>query len=215
MQNTYTSTVKGGIPSIRSVITPKRDARPFIGFLGLITAIYAFWLVTFWPGILGQDSLAILLEVLNPAQQSGKPSFWYWFVRLTYQGHELVEIPIAAMLGLGALIQARILGWCWAQGLKKTTLFLFVFVTLTPHFVFFIGSLYPDGIYSIAVAGLMFECWLIARNRYCSWTSLVMVALTLPFAAFARSNGMVFIVPVLLLVAVLWKHQRKQGLQIG
>lgn len=202
------------MPNIRT-ITFGHDAKPFLGFLGLTAAIYAFWLATFWPGILGQDSLAILLEVLNPAHQSGKPSFWYWFVRLTYQGHEHVEIPIAVMLGLGALIQARILGWCWTQGLKKTALFLFIFVTLTPHFVFFIGSLYPDGIYSIAIAGLLFECWLIARNRHCGWASLVIVALTLPFAAFARSNGIIFIVPVLLLAAVMWQHQRKQGLWLG
>ena len=208
------SSMLGTIPVSRP--PQNHGAKHFADFLTLIAATYAFWLIVFWPGILGQDSLAIILEVLDPINRtSGKPSFWYWFVRLTYLGHERIEVPIAAMLALGALIQARILGWCWVQGLKKTALFLLVFIALTPHFIFFIGSLYPDGIYSIAVVGLLFELWLIARNKRCDWSSLAMVALTLPFAAFARSNGVVFIAPALIVAALLWRHHRKQGLYLG
>jgi len=185
-------------------------------FLVLLAAIYALWLLVFWPGILGDDSLAIIKETLDPEHfSSGKTDLWYYFVRLFYLGHERAEVPVGVMLALGALMQARILGWCWSWGLRKTALFLLVFVALTPHFVFFLGTLIPDGIYAVAMVGLLFECWLIARFRRCGWGALAMVAVTLPFAAFARPNGIIFVVPVALLVAWLWRHERRDSMRLG
>lgn len=185
-------------------------------FFALVAGIYAFWLLVFWPGILGDDSIAIIKEALDPDHfSSGKTDFWYYFVRLFYLGRERAEAPVGVMLALGALMQARILGWCWSWGLRKTALFLLVFVALTPHFIFFLGTLIPDGIYAVAVAGLLFECWLIARSQRCGWGALAMVALTLPWAAFARPNGIVFMAPVVLLVAWVWRHDRRASMRLG
>lgn len=182
----------------------------------LIAVIYGVWLVVFWPGALGEDSIAIIKEVLDPDRfLSGKTNFWYWFVRLFYLDHERVEVPIGIMLILSAIIQARILGWCWIQKLKKTTAFLLIFITLAPHFILYIGTLYPDGIYSVAVVGLLFESWLIACTKRCGFASFVMVAVTFPFAAFARPNGIVFIVPVVFLSVWIWKHYRRDGTLLG
>lgn len=177
---------------------------------GLLLLIYGGWLAVFWPGMLGEDSLAILLEVGDPATyRSGKPAFWYYFVRLFYQGHHLVEIPIAFMMALSAFILARILAWCWTQRLYGTTISLLVFVCMAPHLIFFVGMLYPDGIYSVAVAGLLFEVWLIAHLRKASFLSLLVLTLTLPIAAFARPNGIIFLVPVAILVFIADKTSRR------
>ncbi|MFN7155845.1 MAG: hypothetical protein ACK4OE_19390 [Acidovorax sp.] len=187
-----------------------KTRRPFAAFFTLLVLAYGCWLIVFWPGVLGQDSLAILLEIQKPDSfHSGKPAFWYYFVRLFYQPTQLTEAPIAAIMVLCALIFARILAWCWAQRLQKTVWFAVVFICLAPHTVYFIGTLYPDGIYSVAVAGLMFEVWLGTRDRKLSPTALAMVALTLPFAAFARPNGFIFLLPVSILIFMVDRASRR------
>ena len=187
----------------------KAQTKSFLAFLTLLTAIYGFWLMVFWPGVLGQDSIAILLEVNDPINQaSGKPAFWYFFVKLFYSGHEHVEAPIGVIMLLSAIIQTRILSWTWSRGLKKTAIFLFVFICTAPQAIFFIGTLYPDGVYSIAIAGLLFELWIISESKKISKTSLLLI-LVIPFAAFSRPNGIIFLVPVAVLALWLWKQNRR------
>lgn len=38
-------------------------------------------------------------------------------------------------------------------------------IRIAPHVVFYLGSLSADGIFSVAVTGLTFELWLVARPR--------------------------------------------------
>lgn len=170
-------------------------------FFVALALVYGFWLVVFWPGVLGEDSLAILLQVENPETfNAGKTAFWYYYVRLLYEQYRLAELPIGLILILSAFILARILGWCWSQRLYWTVAFLSVFVCLAPHLVFFIGSLYPDGIFAIAVAGLLFEIGLIRRRRKAGLLSLFVVVITLPFAVLMRTNGIIFLLPAVVLV---------------
>lgn len=75
-------------------------------------------------------------------------------------------------------------------------------ICITPHMACFAGTLYPDGYYAIAVAGLLFELWLAVRAGRESTAGLLVTTASLPFAAFARPNGIVFLVPVA--VALLW-----------
>ncbi|WP_212644682.1 hypothetical protein [Delftia sp. PE138] len=188
---------------------PKKINNPFILLFSLLLTFYGYWLMTFWPGILGEDSLGILLEVLDPEKQnSGKPAFWYYFVRVFYEGHQRAEVPIGAMLLMSAAILARILAWCWDQKIYKTTIFLLFFVCLTPHLIFFAGSLYPDGIYSIAIAGLLFEIWLIAKAKKAQAASLFIIALTLPISAFARPNGIIFLIPIFILIFLVERRSK-------
>lgn len=187
--------------------------RPFGVLLALLALVYGTWLVAFWPGVLGEDSLAILLEVQDPAvHHSGKPDFWYGFVRLLYAGTRRVEVPIAVLLLLTALVFARLLAWQWQHGLRKTAVALLLLVCAAPHMVFFAGSLYPDGYYAVAVTGLLFELWRAVRARRIDASGLVFVALTLPFAAFLRPNGIVFLLPV---AFALWWVQGRGRWALG
>ncbi|CAM3643349.1 Dolichyl-phosphate-mannose-protein mannosyltransferase [Paracidovorax anthurii] len=183
--------------------------RAFLAMLALLATAYGLWLAVFWPGVLGEDSVAILLEVQDPgAFRSGKTVLWYYFVRGLYQGLGRVEVPVAAALFLCAAMLARMLAWYWQNRRYKTLAYALLAVGLAPHMVYFMGMLYPDGLFAVAVAGLLFELWLVATRRTIGKASLAMIALTLPFAAFIRPNGLVFLVPAVL--AGFWVDPRSQ-----
>ena len=176
---------------------------------GALLALYGTWLMTFWPGILGEDSVSILLEVERGGDfRAGKTVLWYYFVRLFYEGTHRVEVPVAVLLCLCALIFARMLAWYWQQGLKKSFVVALVLVCVAPHMVYFMGTLYPDGIFAVASCGLLFELWLAARQRKMGAASLAMVTVTLPFAAFVRPNGILFLLPAVAVLLVLNRRSR-------
>ena len=196
-------------PHLASGPFPRQGIRPFLALWALLASAYAVWLMTFWPGVLGEDSVAILQEVQNPdAFRSGKTVVWYYFVKLLYGGSGRVEIPVATALILCAAMLARILAWCWAQRLHKTLMFGLLAIALAPHMVYFMGTLYPDGLFAVASAALLFEVWLCVQRRTASPASLIMLALALPFAVFLRPNGLVFLAPVLL--ACWWLDTRSR-----
>ena len=169
----------------------------FFSVLALLLAVYAIWLLTFWPGVLGHDSFAILRQVEQPeAYTSGKPAFWYFFVAAFYRAAKLIELPVGAQFALAAVVFARLLSWQWRTPMRAVFWISLLLVCMAPHVVFYLGSLYPDGIFSVAATGLLFELWLAARRRRISGPALVMIALTLPVALFARSNGLVFLLPI-------------------
>ena len=172
---------------------------PFTLILVLLLSVYGTWLLTYWPGILGMDSFAILRQVEQPdVFTSSKPAFWYWFVAAFYRSTRLVEVPVAIQLLFSATVFARILSWQWVtKGRRMRWVFAasLPLICCAPNVVFYINSLNPDGIFSVAASGLLFELWLAARRRL-SVAGLVMIALTLPVALFARSNGLAFLLPV-------------------
>ena len=89
-----------------------RSLARFLTLLAVLATAYSIWLLTFWPGVLGEDSVAILQEVQNPeAFRSGKTVVWYYFVKLLYGTTGHVEAPIAAALALCAVMFARMLAW--------------------------------------------------------------------------------------------------------
>lgn len=187
----------------------RRAIVPFLCVLALLLTTYTVWLITFWPGVLGEDSLAILLEVQTRGEfQSGKPAFWYFFVKTFFAPRGLVEAPIGFQLFMSAIIFSRILSWCWTHSLRKIFAFLLIFVCLAPHMIFFMGSLYSDGIFSIAATGLLFELWLMAKKRHLGHASLWMFLMTFPVAIFARTNGAVFLLAVIYVTAILPKTDK-------
>ena len=186
-----------------------QNSAKFLLLLALLTSAYGVWLLTFWPGVLGEDSVAILLEVQNPeAFRSGKTVVWYYFVKLLYGTTGHVEAPIAAALALCAVMFARMLAWYWSQGLYKTLWFALLAIAMAPHMIYFMGTLYPDGLFAVASAALLFEVWLCVQRKSASAGSLLMMAAALPFAAFARPNGWVFLAP--LAIATLWLDARSR-----
>lgn len=192
-----------------TIQTQQASAKLYLTILTLLGVVYYLWLLTFWPGVLGQDSLAVLLEVnTHGSFQSGKPSFWYFFVKIFYEPLKLVEVPIMVQMGFTVLIFSRILAWCWQKDFKKVFFFSLLFICLAPHMIYFSGMLYADGIYSVATVGLLFELWLIADTKKIDRYSLAMVAMTLPFALFARPNGIISLIPVAIAVYILDANAR-------
>ena len=160
--------------------------------LALLCLLYTLWMVASWPGVLGQDSLAVMKEVDSGREfQAGKPAFWYLWVLALYGPWRLVEIPIICQLLVCALVCARILNWMLDQGMRKSFWYGLLGVSLAPSVVYYASSLYSDGIYAIATAGMMFEIWRSYRERRVDSTACWMLLLTVPFALFSRPNGLI------------------------
>jgi hypothetical protein len=185
------------------------EGRNLAPVTALLLVVYGAYLLAYWPGILGEDSYAILREVdTQREQQSGKPIFWYLFVKLFYEPWHLVEVPIGVQMGIAAVLQGRILSWLWTHDMRKSFFFCLVFVSLSPHLMFMVGSLYSDGIFAVSMAALLFELWLAARTRRFGALSMWVVFLAMPFAVFSRPNGIANLVPVLCILLVLpWRSR--------
>jgi hypothetical protein len=196
------------ITNISSVF--HRSHLPFWAIYSVLITAYGLWFFAFCPGVLGEDSLAILLEIQSHGTfSSGKPSAWYYFVNALFTPFQLVEIPIAFQLLASATVFARILAWIWQQGLRKTLAFLLIFVCLAPQTPYFIGALYPDGFYAAAVVGLTFELWQTSVSRKLSRASMAILFFTIPAAAFLRPNGILFLGPVFAVLFIVDRTSRR------
>ena len=164
----------------------------------ILCVLYTLWLLACWPGVLGQDSLAVMREVESErAFQAGKPAFWYAYVLSLYGPTRLVEVPIICQLVICALICARILTWMVEHEMYKSFWYGLLGVALAPSVVYYASSLYSDGIYAIATAGMMFEVWRSYRERRLDKTACWMLLLTIPFALFSRPNGLINILALI------------------
>ncbi|RYG11935.1 MAG: hypothetical protein EON92_09445 [Burkholderiales bacterium] len=94
---------------------------------------------------------------------------------------------------LGAIIFARILAWCWRERMVRSYWFILLAVSLAPPVLYYQAAVYSDGMFCTATAGLVFESWLICRERKASPVALAYLAVLLPFAVFFRSNGIVML----------------------
>ncbi len=183
--------------------------RPFIFLLLFLGVAYLLWLFAFWPGVLGQDSLAIILEVESDRHfQAGKPAFWYLYNLLLYGPWRLVELPILIQVFVCVVVNARILSWMRGQSLYKSFWYCLFFVTLAPSVLYYSIALYSDGIYTMAMMGMLFEVWLCYRARRVNAASLWMLALTVPFGLFARPNGFINAVALAALLFALPRLHR-------
>jgi hypothetical protein len=189
--------------------SPRREALTFLLVFTTVVIIYGTWFVAFWPGFLGEDSLAVFLEIENDGTfHSGKPVFWYYFIKILSGPNELVEIPIAVQMLVSAVVFSRILSWCLVQKMQRIFIFGLFLICLAPNMLFFVGLLYADGIYAVCVVGLLFEFWLVSQRRRITPASLVVLLLVFPFAVFARANGMVFLATVVPLIFTLSNTDR-------
>lgn len=176
-------------------------------------AVYCTWLLVFWPGVVGNDTLAVLLESDTQGDfRSGKSVLWYYLVHATYGSTKRVEVALLVLLALCALIFARMLSWYWVNGHRRAALLMLLLIGLAPHTVYFLGTLYPDGIFAVAACGLLFELWLCTQRKAVSTGSVLMLALTLPLALFTRANGIAFLLPA---IACLWFVRRPDRLKLG
>lgn len=190
-----------------------RDALRFALLFILLAGIYLAWLVACWPGILGQDSLAIMLEVDTLREfQAGKPAFWYMYANWLYGSTGRAEVPIGFQLLLCAAICTRILAWMLGQRMYKSFVYCLLFVALAPSVVYYAGSLYSDGIYAVALSGMLFEVWRSINRRALDLPAGLMLAITMPFAVLSRPNGILNLLP---LVALAWLLSRPHRMRLA
>lgn len=181
----------------------------FILLLTGISLAYAFWLIACWPGVLGQDSLAILYEVDTGREfQANKPPLWYWYVLISYGPTRLVEIPIILQMIICAVVAARILEWLWHHGMYKSFWYCLIFIVLAPSVVYYASSLYSDGVYAVTTSGMLFEIWRSYRERRLGRVGGWMLFLTIPFALFSRPNGFISLFALLILAVYLRNKER-------
>jgi hypothetical protein len=192
-----------------------KSHRRFVFLLIGLCIFYAAWMIACWPGILGQDSLAIMLEVETNRQfQANKPVFWYLYNFVFYGPWRLVQVPIILQLLACALICARILDWMLAHNMWKSFWYCLFGVALAPSVVFYTSSLYSDGIYAIATAGMLFEVWRSYREHKFDSAGIFMLFLTIPFSLFSRPNGLINGIALLVLMFVLSRKDRRKFLMV-
>lgn len=181
-----------------------------------IALIYLLWLVSFWPGVIGPDSYAVMLESETQREfQSGKPIFWFLFVDFFYSPWRLVEIPIAVQMLTSSIIFTRALTWMAEQNLRKSFKFSLIFIVLAPCLVFYNGSLYSDGIYASTLACMLLEIWICSKKRSIGNISVFIFFVTIPFAIFSRPNGIANFIPLIYLLYLLQgSHRRKLAIII-
>ena len=188
------------------------EIRHFFLLFFCLLLLYAAWLGACWPGVLGQDSLAIMLEVDTDRQhQANKPAFWYLYALASYGTTGRVEVPAGLQLIICALVCARILSWMLARRMWKSFAYSLLCVALAPSVVYYVSSFYSDGIYAIALAGMLFELWRALLNRTIDFPGVLILLITIPFALFGRPNGVINLLP---LIALLWLLPRKQKIRL-
>lgn len=180
----------------------------FLKIFSSIALIYIAYIFIYWPGILGQDGLALILEA-EGVQKSGKTPAWILFFNILYKPWRLVEVPIIIQLIICAILLSRILSWLHANNLYKSFWFCLVFIAIAPHLVFYNASLYSDGIYACALSSLLFEIWLTSKNKILTKHSFFILTLSAPFAIFGRPNGIINLIPLVAIIFLLGHKKEK------
>lgn len=194
--------------SMKKALQPS-ELRHFWTIFGILIIFYAAWLIAVWPGILGQDSLASILEVeTNQEFKSGKPAFWSLYAMMTYGPWRLVEVPIIIQLFLCSAVCARILSWMLKKGMRKSFLYCLFFVALAPSVVFYTTSLYSDGVYAIATTGMLFEIWRCHRNKKIDRAGFSILLTVIPFSLFSRPNGIINLLALMSLAYTLPRPEK-------
>ena len=179
----------------------------------LIIGAYAIFLIGMWPGVLAEDSLAVIryLDGLSPFA-SGKTAFWMGFIDLTYNTTKRVEVPILLLASLCALVLCRIQLYLLNQRAYKSFFFCLVFITLAPHLIVLNITLIGDGIFAVATIGLFFEIYISCKRKRIHITSVIFILLTSSFAIMTRTNGIAAFIPM---IAALFWLPKKYKLILG
>ena len=181
--------------------------------LGFLLISFAAWLWVNWPGVLGNDSAAVFMEINDASGRfsAGKTAVWVWFVRLGLWAMPHVGWLIGLQLLMVTIVFTRVLAWCWDRGLSRVALLGALLIAAAPHMVRFSGTLYPDALFAVAGLGVAFELWRCMRERRVSGCAAFMLAISLPFALFARSNGLVWWLP---LAYAIWRLRGRERVKL-
>lgn len=172
----------------------------------LIIGCYVFFIVGMWPGVLAEDSLAVIrfLDELTPFG-AGKTAFWMRFMELTYGSTKRIEVPILLLASLCVLVLCRIQLYLLNERAYKSFFFCLFFIVLAPQLIVLNVTLIGDGIFAVATIGLFFEIYLSCKIKKLSITSTVIIILTSSFALLTRTNGLAAVIPM---VAALFHLHR-------
>lgn len=192
------------------------EAKSFLALFAFLFCCYGAWLVACWPGMLGEDSYALILEMETAREfQAGKPAFWYLFNYIFYGPTGRVEIPIAIQTLICVAVFARILAWLFVRRMHKSFWYCLLLIVLAPSMALYVSGMYSDGIFAVATAGMMFEIWRCIHRKAIDRTAVWMLLATIPFAVFARPNGIINLLPLAILGFTLARSQRIRLLLIA
>ena len=165
--------------------------------LFLIIGSYVFFIAGLWPGVLAEDSAAVLryLDGTTPFSP-GKTAFWMTFLECTYGFTKRIEVPIIILACLCVLVLCRIQLYLLNQRFYKSFFFCLFFISLAPHLIILNITLIGDGIFAVATAGLFFELYTSCKRGHITAFSLVIIILTTSFALMTRTNGLPALIPI-------------------
>lgn len=168
----------------------------------MISLIYGIWIYGNWPGNLGNDSMAALMEATDKTGNIsvGKTAIWIGFIKLALALNSSIGTITTMQMMVSAFVFSRIIHYIYNNhGILRSAIF-FAFFVVAPHILNFSGMLYPDGPFAICGIGFIFEIWICLRRSKVTSFSAFVIFLCMPFAIFARSNGIVLLIPFIYLL---------------
>lgn len=171
---------------------------------GLTLLVYMAWYVSVWPGLLGPDGYSIIANINGGTpSQSGKEPAWILYALMTYGSTGRVEALVLPLVLVNVLVLARMVHFVWMRVSRPLAVLGLLFVVLAPHIINLSVNAYPDSAFSVAFVGVLFEVWLALRRRRLGSQNLIMLAILFPMACFFRSNGVLILIPLVVLFFVL------------
>ena len=122
-----------------------------------IAALHVLFVLSYWPGILGPDSIAVLQEAEGRNHHgSGKSAFWVYFIQALYTPWQRIEIPTIALAIVSTFVFCRICTYLIDKKHYKSLIFCLLFICCAPQIIAMNIALYPDGVFATAFAGMLF-----------------------------------------------------------
>lgn len=202
---------------VREESSTNRAYKSFFLIFSLISLVYGIWLYSNWPGNLGNDSMAALMEATDKTGQisSGKTAVWIGFIKLILALNNNIGAITTTQMLISAFVFSRIIHYIYRNhGILRSAI-IFTFFAVTPHILNFSGTIYPDGLFSVCGVGLVFEIWICLKRSKVTRFSAFFIFLCLPFAIFARSNGAILLIPYIYLLFNIERRSRLIIASIG
>ena len=175
----------------------------------VLLSCYGLWYAGVWPGPMGQDGYSLIANINQGVPRyTGKDPAWLLYALGTYGLSQRIEVMMLPLLLMHVAILSRIIGWIYFQGHRIVAILLLVFIGCAPHILNYATSLYPDGIFSLTLIGVLLEIWITLRRGRLTWWSGIFIFIAFPAAALFKSNGILLILPLAYLAFRLKGIQR-------
>lgn len=193
---------------------PQTKAVPWSLFALPALILWSLSLLTFWPGMLSNDSIGQWEQAVSGRFQNWHPFFHTFLISLLLKiWHSPAILAMAQMLAL-SLVFARGLGWLQEHGLPRACLWLLalLFAFFPPNLLLSI-TIWKDVAYAAALLGFFLLLtrvawsggqWLQEKHH---WLFLALAAF---LVASLRQNGLALVLSTLLAFLFIFRSQRRQ-----